>query len=113
MNTLNVMTLTEIKSKLEGSWEEFENSDYNDPSPFIGTEAQIEEYITDKLGEGSVDNVNTIERGKTYPYNRDNPYSHDVYSVKLSNGMGFQIQRQYGVPLWSGKVLYIQRLTVR
>jgi hypothetical protein len=42
-------------------------------------------FITNKLGN-VVDEIKIIEKGKTYPHNRSNPYYHDIYFVSLMDG---------------------------
>lgn len=46
------------------------------------------------------------EAGKKYPFNKDNPYTHDIYQVNLKNGQTFKLVYYYGKPAWTGNVVY-------
>jgi hypothetical protein len=77
----------------------------------IKDEYDLKKYITNKLGN-VVKKINLIERGKSYPYNRSNPYFEDTYDVELKDGTIFKIERYYGRPLWSGNVSYVENIKV-
>jgi len=72
---------------------------------------EMQSYITTKIGN-VVSKINIVEKGKQYPYNRNNPYSHDIYYVELTDGKTFNITRIYGRPNWSGNVDYIEQIEV-
>jgi len=107
-------TSIDIKS-LDGYWESYYKGimagKKDDGYISIKNEDDLHTYITNKLGN-VVDEIKIIEKGKTYPYNRSNPYYHDIYFVSLMNGTSFEITRIYGRPNWSGNVDYKEQLEV-
>ena len=104
-----------IKKSLNGYWESYYkgvNAGRKDEGYIeINNENDLYNYITGKLGD-VVEKITLIEKGKTYPYNRSNPYKHDIYEVSLTNGTTFNITRIYGRPNWSGNVDYKEQLEV-
>jgi hypothetical protein len=65
-------------------------------------------YIKNKLC-AKILNLTLEENGITYPHNRSNPYTHDIYKLETEIGT-FRLIRYYGIPNWQGKVNYIQGL---
>jgi len=100
---------------LEGSWQSYNkgvmSGKKDDGYITIKNENDLRDYIKDKLGS-VVKSIVVLEKGKKYPYNQSNPYSHDTYFVTLKDGTQFNIQRQYGVPNWSGNVDYTERISI-
>ena len=70
----------------------------------------VETYISEEFNMAA--RVEVIEVGKTYPYNRSNPYSHDTYKVELPNGDVMRFERQYGRPIWFGNVAWVERVSL-
>jgi DNA repair protein RadC len=100
---------------LEGHWYSYNKGIWSGKKDegyiTIKNENDLANYIKDKLGN-VVKSIKLLEKGKRYPYNRSNPYSHDIYLVTLKNGTEFNLQRQYGVPNWSGNVDYTEAITI-
>lgn len=100
---------------LEGQWQSYYKGvmggQKDDGYITIKNEDDLQDYIESKLGK-VVGSIKLLEKGKRYPYNRSNPYSHDTYLVTLKNGQEFNLERQYGVPNWSGNVDYTERISV-
>jgi len=107
-------TSLDIKS-LDGYWESYNKGimagKKDDGYVSIKNEDDLNTYITNKLSN-VVDEIKIIEKRKTYPYNRSNPYYHDIYFVSLMDGTSFEITRIYGRPNWSGNVDYKEQLKV-
>ena len=102
-------------NSLNGYWESYNSGimagKKDDGYVSIKNEDDLHTYITNKLGD-VVNEIKMIEKGKTYPYNRSNPYYHDSYFVTLVDGTTFEITRIYGRPNWSGNVDYKEQLEV-
>ena len=75
------------------------------------TPEDVVRHIETKVGIPII-NFEVEVIGRTYPYNDSNPYKHDLYLVKLKNGMRFKVERQYGKPLWTGNVEFVNRFKV-
>jgi hypothetical protein len=112
---LNENIKSENIKSLNGHWQSYNKGvkagEKDDGYISIKNEEELNAYITNKLGD-VVDNIILIEKGKTYPYNRSNPYYHDIYNVTLQDGTSFDITRIYGSPNWSGNVDYKEQLEV-
>jgi hypothetical protein len=100
---------------LEGHWHSYykgvNGGQKDDGYVTIKNENDLQDYIKSKLGD-VIKSIELLEKGKRYPYNRDNPYSHDFYLITLKNGQKFNLERQYGVPNWSGNVDYVERISI-
>tara|TARA_R110002020_G_scaffold216413_3_gene424078 strand:- start:2044 stop:2334 length:291 start_codon:yes stop_codon:yes gene_type:complete len=91
-------------------WQRYKDGRTDDGFVQLADVKSVENYISKELNLEA--NVEVIDMGKTYPYNRSNPYSHDTYKVVLSNGDVMQFERQYGRPVWSGNVSWTERISL-
>lgn len=98
---------------LEGNWYQYKDGDKSEGFISIRNEIQLHNYITDILGVDSVDVIDVIDKGKSYPYNTSNPYREDSYDVRLKNGISFVLTRSYGRPNWTGNVSYKEIIEVK
>lgn len=100
---------------LEGHWNSYNKGEMSGKQDegyiTIKNEKDLNDYIKIKIGD-VVKDVNVIEKGKNYPYNRSNPYSEDTYLVTLKNGTTFEVIRSYGSPNWSGNVNYKEQIKI-
>jgi hypothetical protein len=103
-----------IKS-LEGYWQSYNkgvmSGKKDEGYVSIKNEADLKNYITEKIGN-VVKEIKLLEKGKSYPYNRSNPYYEDTYLVTLKNGITFEVERSYGRPSWSGNVDYKEQISI-
>ena len=99
--------------KIEGMWDTYKSGkrDSGFPPAGFSDENAIRFHVEKKTGQ-KVHRINRTQYGKTYPYNRSNPYSHDEYDIELADGTKFKIQRQYGTPAWTGNVTYTERISI-
>jgi hypothetical protein len=91
-------------------WQRYKDGRTDDGFVQLTDVKSVETYISNEFNVEA--RVEVIEIGKTYPYNRSNPYSHDRYKVELSNGEVMQFERQYGRPIWSGNVSWTERISL-
>jgi hypothetical protein len=100
---------------LEGHWNSYNKGEMSGKQDegyiTIKNEKDLNDYIKIKIGD-VVKDINVIEKGKNYPYNRSNPYSEDTYLVTLKNGTTFEVERSYGSPNWSGNVNYKEQIKI-
>lgn len=91
-------------------WQRYKDGRTDDGFIQLTDVKSVEDYVSKELNMEA--RVEVIEIGKTYPYNRSNPYSHDRYKVEFANGDVMQFERQYGRPIWSGNVSWIERISL-
>ena len=70
----------------------------------------IKSYIENN-SSFDVQEVEVIEKGRTYPHNPNDNYIHDIYKVKLAGGQYFIIDKSEGSPAWQGNVDFTIRIS--
>lgn len=99
-----------MKNLIDRDWQRYKDGRTDDGYVELTDAKLVEAYVSKELNV--VVKVEVIEIGETYPYNPSNPYSHDSYRVLIPNGGIMKFERQYGRPIWSGNVAWVERVSL-